>query len=78
MMAQMIADWAMENGFNLLASWKYRRSNDGRTITIEIKRRSVVLIDERAGARPRIVSALFKDLVFGSPNGKLERLLLDR
>ncbi len=78
MTAQIVAAWAAQNGFNLLDSWKYRRTDDARTITIEIKRLSVVLIDERAGLRPRIVSALFKDLLFGSPNGKLERLLLDR
>ncbi|ASW10208.1 hypothetical protein CKA34_30010 (plasmid) [Rhizobium sp. 11515TR] len=78
MMAQMIAEWAIQNGFILLDSWRYRRSNEGRTVTIEIKRFSVVLIDERAGVRPQIVSTLFKDLFFGSPNGKLERLLLDR
>lgn len=78
MMAQIIAAWAMQNGFNLLDSWKYRRSDDTRTITIEIKKLSVVLIDERVGSRPRIVSSLFKDLFFGSPNSKLEQLLLDR
>ncbi len=77
MTAQIVAAWAAENGFNLLDSWKYRRSDGVRTITIEIKKRSVVLIDERAGLRPRIVSTLFKDLFFGSPTGKLERFLLD-
>jgi hypothetical protein len=78
MTAQIVAAWAAQNGFNSLDSWKYRRSDDARTITIEIKKLSVVMIDERAGVRPRIVSALFKDLLFGSPNGKLEQLLLDR
>lgn len=77
MTAQLVAAWAAQNGFNLFGSWKYRRSDDARTITIEIKKLSVVLIDERVGLRPRITSTLFKDLFFGSPNGKLERLLLD-
>lgn len=78
MTAQIIAAWAEQNGFNLLDSWKYRRNDEARTITIEIKRLSVVLIDERHGARPRIVSTLFKDLFFGSPNSKLEQLLPHR
>ncbi|SCB40670.1 hypothetical protein [Rhizobium hainanense] len=78
MTAQMIAEWAIQNGFNLHDMWTYRRNDDRGTLTIEIKRLSVVLIDERAGVRPRIVSSLFKDLFFGSPNGKLDRFLLDR
>ncbi|WFU07360.1 hypothetical protein QA648_35510 (plasmid) [Rhizobium sp. CB3171] len=78
MTAQIIADWAIQNGFNLLDSWKYRRCDSGRTVTIEIKRLSVVLIDERVGLPPRIAAALFKDFLCGSPNSKLERLLLDR
>ncbi|MCZ3378378.1 MULTISPECIES: hypothetical protein [Rhizobium] len=78
MTAQIVAAWAARNGFDLLDAWRYRRSDDARTITIEIKRLSVVLIDERTGSRPRIVSALFKDLVFGNPSSKLDRLLLDR
>jgi len=78
MTAQTIAAWAIQNGFNSLDSWKYRRSDDVGTITIEIKKFSVVLIDERAGLRPRIVSKLFKDLFSQSPNGGLERFLFDR
>jgi hypothetical protein len=78
MTAQTIAAWATQNGFNPLDSQTYRRSDDARTITIEIKRFSLVLIDERAGLRPRVVSKLFKDLIFESQNGRLERLLFDR
>ncbi|NLS20300.1 hypothetical protein HGP16_27600 [Rhizobium sp. P40RR-XXII] len=78
MMTQIIAEWATQNGFDLLDSRKYRRSDSERTVTIEIKKVSVVLIDETIGLRPRVVSALFKDLFFGSPDGKLERLLLGR
>ncbi|WP_168879705.1 hypothetical protein [Rhizobium sp. P28RR-XV] len=78
MMTQIIAEWATQNGFDLLDSRKYRRSDSGRTVTIEIKKVSVVLIDETIGLRPRVVSALFKDLFFGSPDGKLERLVLGR
>ncbi|MDK4717533.1 hypothetical protein [Rhizobium sp. CNPSo 4039] len=78
MTAQSVAAWAVQNGFYLLDSWKYRRSDEARTITLEIKKLSVVLIDERAGLAPRVASALFKELFSGSPNGKLDRLLLDR
>lgn len=78
MTAQTITAWATQNGFESLDSQKYRRSDDAGTITIEIKKYSVVLIDERAGLRPRVVSKLFKDLVFESPNGRFERLLFDR
>lgn len=78
MTAQIVSAWATQNGFNSLDSWTYRRSDDVRTITIEIKKLSVVLIDERAGLRPRIISTLFKDLFFGGPTDKLERLLRDR
>jgi hypothetical protein len=78
MTAQIIATWAIQNGFHLLDSWKYRRIEEARTITLEIKRLSVVLIDERAGVAPRVASTLFKELFCGSPNDKLERFLLDR
>lgn len=78
MTAQTIAAWATQNGFNALDSRRYRRSDDARTITIEIKKFSMVLIDERAGLRPRVVSKLFKDLFFEGPNDRLERLLFDR
>lgn len=75
MTAQIVAAWATLNGFDLLDSGKYRRSDDARTLTIEIKKLSVVLIDARVGLRPRVISALFKDLLYGIPNNKLERLL---
>jgi hypothetical protein len=75
MTAQAIAAWATQNGFNSLDSETYRRCDDTRTITIEIKKFSVVLIDESVGLRPRVVSKLFKDLFFESPNGMFERLL---
>jgi hypothetical protein len=78
MTAQTIAAWATQNGFNSLDSQRYRRIDDARTITIEIKKFSLVLIDESAGLRPRVVSKLFKDLFSENPNGRLERLLLDR
>lgn len=78
MTAQTIAAWATQNGFNSLDSGKYRRNDGARTITIEIKKRSVVLIDEGVGLRPRVVSKLFKDLFFESQNGGFERLLFDR
>nr|QCL10538.1 hypothetical protein pC6.5c_645 [Rhizobium rhizogenes] len=38
----------------------------------------MVLIDENAGLRPRVVSKLFKELFSENPNSRLERLLLDR
>ncbi|MBB4245483.1 MULTISPECIES: hypothetical protein [Rhizobium] len=74
MTAQIVAAWATLNGFDLLESGKYRRTDDARTLTIEIKKLSVVFIDERAGLRPRVNSTLFKDLLYGSPNNRLERL----
>lgn len=78
MTAQTIAALATQNGFNSLDSGKYRRSDGARTITIEIKKLSVVLIDESVGLRPRVVSKLFKDLFFEGPDGRFERLLFDR
>lgn len=78
MTAQIVAAWAVQNGFNLLDSLKYRRNDEARIITLEIKRFSVVLIDERAGLAPRVASALFKELFSGNPNGKLDRFLLGR
>ncbi|KAA1177232.1 hypothetical protein FP026_25400 [Rhizobium tropici] len=60
-------------------SWQLpRRIDEARTITLEIKRLSVVLIDERAGLAPRVASTLFKELFSAGPSGKLDRFLLDR
>lgn len=78
MTAQSVAAWAIQNGFYLLDSWIYCRNDEARTITLEIKRLSVVLIDERTGLTPRMDSVLFKKLFSGCPNGKLDRFLLDR
>lgn len=75
MNAQTIAAWAAENGFYSLDSRRYRRRDDARTITIEIKRMSVVLIDEGQGLHPRIISRLFKDMRFEGANVNFHRLL---
>lgn len=62
MNADMIADWAVENGFLKIGLSNYRRHDSTGMITIEIKRMSYLLIDERQGSRPRLVSRLFKDM----------------
>jgi len=77
MTSQAIAAWAAQNGFAEITASKYRRSVGGRTITIEIKRLSVVLIDERPGLRPRVLSALFKDLSGLEADKTLGRLIPD-
>ena len=78
MNADMIAAWAVENGFQAIDSWNYRRHDNAGVITIEIKRMSFLLIDERQGFRPRLISWLFKDLSLTSGSGRLQGLLLDR
>ncbi|MBB4569275.1 hypothetical protein [Rhizobium leucaenae] len=75
MNADMIAAWAAQNGFHSLDSAIFRRQDDARTITIEIKKMSVVLIDERPGSRPRLISRLFKDMRSVSETGRFEGLL---
>ncbi len=77
MTVQTITAWAAQNGFAEINSAKYRLSAEGRTITIEIKKLSVVLIDERPGLRPRVISALFKDFSVVGADKKLGGLLLD-
>ena len=77
MTVQIIAAWAAQNGFAEISMSKYRRSTDGRTITIEIKKFSVVLIDERPGLRPRMISALFKDFSVVEADKKLGGFLFD-
>ena len=66
MNADLIAAWAVENGFLQIGLGNYRRRDDEGVITIEIKRMSYLLIDERQGSRPRLVSRLFKDMIFPS------------
>ncbi|MGX9992995.1 hypothetical protein ACS4RR_028360 (plasmid) [Rhizobium sp. Z1P35] len=78
MNADMIAAWAVENGFHAMDSGNYRRHDNAGVITIEIKRMSFLLIDERQGLRPRLISRLFKDIPLKSGSGPLQGLLLDR
>ncbi|MGO4115900.1 hypothetical protein [Rhizobium ruizarguesonis] len=78
MNADMIAAWAVENGFHAMDSGNYRRHDDAGVITIEIKRMSFLLIDERQGLRPRLISRLFKDISLTSGSGRLQGLLRDR
>jgi hypothetical protein len=66
MNADMIAAWAVENGFHAIDSRSYRRYDNAGVITIEIKRMSFLLIDERQGLRPRLISRLFKDIPLNS------------
>jgi hypothetical protein len=75
MNAGTVATWAAQNGFQSLDAWIYRRHDDNRRLTLEIKRASVVLIEERAGARPRVTARRFKDMRFDGESGKLEGLL---
>ncbi|TCR71804.1 hypothetical protein [Rhizobium sp. BK376] len=77
MNADMIAAWAVENGFHAIDSGNYRRHDAAGVITIEIKRMSFLLIDERQGLRPRLMSRLFKEVTFSSGTGCLQ-VLLDR
>ncbi|EJC63612.1 hypothetical protein Rleg5DRAFT_0302 [Rhizobium leguminosarum bv. viciae WSM1455] len=78
MNADMIAAWAVENGFHAMDSGNYCRHDNAGVITIEIKRMSFLLIDERQGLRPRLISRLFKDISLTSGSGRLQGLLLDR
>lgn len=71
--AQIIVTWVTQNGFHSLDSGRYRRCDAARTITIEIKKMSIVLIDERPGLQPRLVSRLFKDM--RPESARLDRLL---
>jgi len=71
--AQIVATWATQNGFDSLDPGRYRRRDEARTITIEIKKASVVLIDERLGLQPRIVARLFKEIGLGG--ARLDQLL---
>jgi hypothetical protein len=73
-----VAAWTTQNGFQSLDACVYRRHDDNRRLTLEIKRMSVVLIDERTGARPRVTSRLFKDMRLDGENGQLEGLLAAR
>ena len=76
MNADMIAAWAVENGFDAFDSGIYRRRDNAGVITIEIKRISFLLIDERQGLRPRLISRLFKDVPLSSASGRFEGLFL--
>ncbi|EJC83810.1 hypothetical protein Rleg4DRAFT_6428 [Rhizobium leguminosarum bv. trifolii WSM2297] len=78
MNADMIAAWAVENGFLAIDSRNYRRHDNEGVITIEIKRMSFLLIDERQGLRPRLISRLFKDIPLTSGSGRFQVPLLDR
>ncbi|AHG49147.1 hypothetical protein RLEG12_09400 (plasmid) [Rhizobium leguminosarum bv. trifolii CB782] len=78
MNADMIADWAVENGFHAIDSRSYRRHDNAGVITIEIKRMSFLLIDERQGLRPRLISRLFKDIPLSGGRGRLHGFLIDR
>lgn len=74
MNARTVATWAMQNGFHPLDQAIFRRHEDRRSLTLEIKRMSVVLIEERAGSKPRITSRLFKDIRLSEADGELEGL----
>ncbi len=77
MNADMIAAWAVENGFHAMDCGNYRRHDAAGVITIEIKRMSFLLIDERQGLQPRLISRLFKDISLTSGSGRLQGLLRD-
>ncbi|MBY5344412.1 hypothetical protein [Rhizobium leguminosarum] len=74
MNADMIAAWAVENGFHAMDCGNYRRHDNAGVITIEIKRMSFLLIDERHGLQPRLISRLFKDISLTSGSGRLPGL----
>ncbi|MBY3159003.1 hypothetical protein HFO56_42810 [Rhizobium laguerreae] len=74
----MIAAWAVENGFHAMDARNYRRHDNAGVITIEINRMSFLLIDERQGLQPRLISRLFKDISLTSGSGRLQGLLRDR
>jgi len=74
MNADMIADWAVENGFLKIGLSNYRRHDGTGVITIEIKRMSYLLIDERQGSRPRLISRLFKDVPIARTGTSLQIL----
>jgi|AraplaMF_Col_mMF_1032025.scaffolds.fasta_scaffold00174_9 hypothetical protein len=78
MNADMIAAWAVENGFHAIDAGNYRRHDDTGMMTIEIKKMSFLLIDERQGLRPHLISRLFKDMPLSSGSGRLQALLLGR
>lgn len=61
--ADVIAAWAVENGYLQIGLGNYRRRDNEGVMTIEIKRMSYLLIYEREGSRPRLISRLFKDMI---------------
>ncbi|WP_313606066.1 hypothetical protein [Rhizobium sp.] len=78
MNADMIAAWAVENGFLRVGLSNYRRHDNAGVITIEIKRLSYLLIDERQGSRPRLLSRLFKDVSLPRAGESLQVLPLNQ
>lgn len=74
MNAEMIAAWAVENGFLRIGVSNYRRHDDSGVITLEIKRLSYLIIDERRGLRPRLVSRLFKEMALPRAGASLQVL----
>ncbi|TNM59526.1 hypothetical protein [Aliirhizobium smilacinae] len=78
MNADMIAAWAVENGFLRIGLSNFRRNDNAGVMTIEIKRLSYLLIDERQGSRPRLISRLFKDIALPHAGESLKVLSLAR
>ncbi len=74
MNADMIAAWAVENGFLRIGVSNYRRHDNSGVITLEIKKLSYLLIDQRQGFRPRLVSQLFKDMALPRSGASLQVL----
>ncbi|SFB63698.1 hypothetical protein SAMN03159496_06297 [Rhizobium sp. NFR07] len=74
MNADMIAAWAVENGFLRIGVNDYRRHDNAGVITLEIKKLSYLLIDQRQGLRPRLVSQLFKDMALPRAGASLQVL----
>ncbi len=72
MNADMIAAWAVENGFLRIGLGNYRRHDNAGAITFEIKRLSYLLIDEKQGFRARLISRLFKDMTLPGAGESLQ------
>ncbi|MDL2401617.1 hypothetical protein [Rhizobium mayense] len=68
MNATTISNWASRNNFHARGPFTFHRYDKDRSLAIEIKRASVVVIVETVGRPPRIKARLFKDLRYDPLN----------
>ncbi|MBY3432816.1 hypothetical protein HFN89_01330 [Rhizobium laguerreae] len=68
MTADIIAEWAIRNDFVPVGEHRFRGARNGSSLSIEIKKASLVVISDGVGGTPRVVSMRFKDLSFDEAN----------